>query len=217
MTPTCYFRRVAAVAVLSTVALISVACGEVARTGRAPVLLVIDSLLGASGGTSSPEFGSILQSDVQTMVETTVNGQTVNVASFFNDPGQVSFRAVLKNPGTTAAPLTPTALNDITMTRYRVAYRRSDGRNTQGTDIPYSFDGAFAVTVPASGAASTTFDLVRHQAKREPPLSNMIGGGGGGVLSAIAEVTFYGRDLAGNEVMAVGNIGITFADFGDRR
>jgi hypothetical protein len=43
----------------------------------------------------------------------------------------------------------------------------------------------------------------------------MIGGGGMQMLHAIAEVTFYGRDQAGNEVTAVGNINISFGDFAD--
>jgi hypothetical protein len=71
------------------------------------------------------------------------------------------------------------------------------------------------VTVPSNGTAVTSFDLVRHQAKREPPLSNMRAGGAANVLSTIAEVTFFGRDQAGNEVVVVGTIGVNFADFGD--
>jgi hypothetical protein len=33
------------------------------------------------------------------------------------------------------------------------------------------------------------------------------------VLSTIADVTFYGRDQAGNDVTAVGSIGVNFGDF----
>ena len=58
--------------------------------------------------------------------------------------------------------------------------------------MPYGFDGAFTITVPASGSAQGGFDIVRHQNKREPPLSNMRGGGGAQLLTVIAEVTFYG-------------------------
>jgi hypothetical protein len=214
MTSPNYVYRAAAVAVLSTIGFVSIGCGEVARTGKSPAFLIIDSLQGASG-VEPDEFGTVLQSDVETVVESTVAGQTIRTATVFNDVGQVTFRLALKNPGSPAAPLSPTTLNEITVSRYRVVYRRSDGRSTQGTDVPYSFDGAVTVTVPSNGTAVTSFDLVRHQAKREPPLSNMRAGGAANVLSTIAEVTFFGRDQAGNEVVVVGTIGVNFADFGD--
>ena len=33
--------------------------------------------------------------------------------------------------------------------------------------------------------------------------------------NAIATVTFYGQDQAGNEIIASGNIGVNFGDWGD--
>jgi hypothetical protein len=206
MTSSHYIYRAAALVVVGAIGVVSTGCGEVARTGRSPVMLVIDQMSGASGSEPG-DFGSILQSDVRTIVE--------DIPTIFNDLGSVSFRLVLKNPGTPIAPNAPTDLNEVTVTRYRVTYRRSDGRAVQGVDVPYSFDGAFTVTVPATGSATATFDLVRHQAKQEPPLRNMIGGGAAQFISTIAEVTFFGRDLAGNDVIAVGTIGVNFADFGD--
>ena len=44
-------------------------------------------------------------------------------------------------------PNGPTSNNAITVNRYRVTYRRSDGRNTPGVDVPYAFDGAVTFTV----------------------------------------------------------------------
>ena len=108
-------------------------------------------------------------------MSSTVNGQTVRVPTVFNDPATVTLRAEIKNP---LAPTSPGALNDITITRYHVTFKRSDGRNTPGVDVPYGFDGAFTITMPTSGSAQGGFDLVRHQNKREPPLSNMRGRGG---------------------------------------
>ena len=209
MRSTDYICRAAAVAVLSALGGVASGCGEVARSGRSPAFLIIDRLEGASGAEPE-EFGTVVQSDVETVVETTVGEETLPIPTIFNDIGRVTFRSAFKNP-----ELAPTPLSDITITRYRVAYRRSDGRSTQGVDVPYSFDGAFTVTVPTGGSASAAFDLVRTQAKREPPLSNMVRGGAASIISAIAEVSFFGRDQAGNEVMAVGMIGVNFADFGD--
>ena len=77
--------------------------------------------------------------------------------------------------------------------------------------------GTFAVTVTV-GAGSTVqvaFDLVRVQAKLEPPLKNLAAGGAQNVISTIAEVTFFGRDQAGNEVSVTGSISVNFSDWGD--
>lgn len=203
MSITRFTRCIGAVAVAGA-ALAGASCGEVARTGRSPAFLIITSLEGASG--ADEQFGTTLLSDVQTIVD--------DVPTFFNDLGQVSFRLALKNPGLPVGSLGPSELNSITVNRYRVVYRRTDGRNTPGVDVPYAFDGAFTVTVSEAGG-SAGFDLVRHQAKLEPPLRNLIGLGGSLILGTIAEVTFYGRDQAGNEVMASGNISVNFGDFGD--
>ena len=64
-------------------------------------------------------------------------------------------------------------------------------------------------------APRSDFELVRHQAKLEPPLKNLAGFGGLGFISTIAEVTFYGRDQNGNEVTVTGNLDVQFGDFGD--
>jgi hypothetical protein len=56
---------------------------------------------------------------------------------------------------------------------------------------------------------------VRHAAKLEPPVSTLRNAGGVDFIYAIAEVTFYGRDLAGNDVSATGTIGVAFSDFAD--
>lgn len=208
------FRSLArkAVAVIGTAAVLaSAGCGETARTGRSSAILIIGAIEAASGADPT-RFGNVLNSDVETLVTSTVNGQSVRVPTVFNDPATVTLRAEMKNP---LGPTSPGALNDITITRYHVTFRRADGRNTPGVDVPYGFDGAFTITVPSSGSAQGGFDLVRHQNKREPPLSNLRGGGGAQLLSVIAEVTFYGTDQAGNEVSATGSVSINFADFGD--
>ena len=113
------------------------------------------------------------------------------------------------------APLGPSALNEVTINRYRVTFRRADGRSTPGTDVPYAFDGAVTVTIPASGSAAAVFAIVRHQAKMEPPLSSIQRGGGASMLSTIAEVEFYGRDQAGNDIVGTGLISVNFGDIGD--
>ena len=210
-TPFVHITRRAAAIVGAAAIVASAGCGDALRTSRSSALLIISSLEVASGADPT-KFGNVLNSDVETLVSSSVNGQTVSVPTVFNDPATVTFRVEMKNP---LSPTAPGAINDITITRYHVTYKRADGRNTPGVDVPYGFDGAFTVTVPLGGSAQGGFDIVRHQSKREPPLSNMRGGGGAQLLTVIAEVTFYGTDQAGNEISATGSVSINFADFGD--
>src|SRR4029079_2176501 len=94
-------------------------------------------------------------------------------------------------PGPAVSPLEPTQNQAITVNRYHVRFIRSDGRNTPGVDVPYGFDGAFTVTVTKESQA--TFELVRHVAKSEAPLGSLANNFT--VISTVAEITFYGRDL----------------------
>ena len=57
--------------------------------------------------------------------------------------------------------------------------------------------------------------IVRPQAKLESPLSDMVGLGGAQVLSVLARVDFFGRDVAGRALQVTGTMNITFADFAD--
>jgi hypothetical protein len=188
-------------------------CGEAVRQGTSPAYLVMDALLAASGVTPD-ELGNVLASDVVTGVEQTIDGETFRVPTIFEDPGQVQLHIALKDLGAPGAPTGPTANNAITINRYRVTYRRADGRNTPGVDVPYPFDGAATATITES-PVSVGFTLVRLQAKLEPPLKNLAGGGGALAISTLAEVTFYGRDQTGNDVTVSGSIGVNFADWGD--
>jgi hypothetical protein len=213
MTRTSFATRLLTMAGVAVVAVASTSCGDVARTGRAPVSLMIEDVEAASGATPS-EFGSLLYSDVQTLVNQSVGGQQVKVPTIYSDVGRATFRIISKNPGTSTSPLAPSTLNAVTLTRYRVRYLRTDGRNTPGVDVPYGFDGGLTVTVGGDGAEGG-FELVRHAAKTEPPLRNLIGNGGAQFIMTIAEVTFYGADQAGNEVTATAMITVNFGDWGD--
>jgi hypothetical protein len=208
------FRQTFVASALVAAAVASSSCGDLARTGKSPAFLIIESIEAASGADPN-KFGTILFSDVQTMVKRQIDGKEVLVPTIYSDVGRATFRLGLKNPGPATSPTTATTLNEITITRYRVVFRRSDGRATQGVDVPYAFDGAFTLTVAADGSSSAGFDLVRFQHKEEPPLRNMVGGGGMSLMSALADITFYGRDQTGNEVEVTGSISINFGDLAD--
>jgi hypothetical protein len=179
----------------TVLAVASAACGDFIRQDRAAVTLVIDRLEAASG--QSTTFGGTLQSDVLT------NGGIIS------DSGRVTMRLIPKDVGTT-----PSATNGVTITRYRVTFRRTDGRNTPGVDVPQPFDSAVTFTVPVSGNVTHPFELIRHVAKQEAPLG-ALAQSIGLIVSTVADVTFYGHDQAGNELSVTGNIGIQFGNFAD--
>lgn len=206
-------QRMAA-ALLAASALLTSACGEVARTGRSPAYLIIDVLEGASGAKPDEFFGNVM-SDVVTNIKVKVGATETLVPTVFNDVGRGTFRLGLKAPGPAEQPTAASPLNAITLTRYRIVYKRSDGRNTQGVDVPYAIDGGMTITVPSNGTAQGVFDLVRHSAKNEAPLRALRSNGGAQMIATIADISFYGADQAGNEVTVMGSLSITFGDFGD--
>jgi hypothetical protein len=201
-----------ALGLVAAAAVVAAGCGDVARQGRAPVQIVVQALEAASGAEPD-EFGTTLRSDVITLVSRQINGAETRVPTVFNDVGRVTMSLVLKDPGLGASPASPTDLNQVTISRYRIVYRRTDGRNTPGVDVPFPFDSAATFTVPPDGSASGGFQIVRHTAKQEAPLASLANNPD--VISTIAEVTFYGQDQAGNEISARGQIGIDFGNFGD--
>ena len=77
-----------------------------------------------------------------------------------DDFGQVTLRTPLKDVTNPSSPNAPTTNNEVTISRYRVVYRRTDGRNVQGVDVPYAFDGGVTGTVPLGGTLTQplTFD-----------------------------------------------------------
>jgi hypothetical protein len=199
-----YITRVLCVAALAAA---TVSCGN-ARDGRSPVFLGIDSLSGASGATPT-KFTSPMISDIQSDV---TSGGACTVTSpcstFFNDLGQAVLRVVPKD---VTSPTAPTTNNDVTITRYHVSYRRADGHNTQGVDVPFGFDGAATATVAGNGSTTVGFELVRNVAKEESPLVQLLTSNE--IITVFADVTFYGTDRAGNAISVMGTIQIDFGSF----
>jgi hypothetical protein len=180
----------------------SASCGDMVRQGQASSYLIINALEGASGAEPT-QFGGTLSSDVVTIVD--------DVPTVFEDPGRVVLALAMKNVGTPDNPTSPTTNNFITVNRYRVRFIRADGRNTEGVDVPYAFDGAITGTV--SGTTTFGFTLVRLQAKLEAPLAALAVNGN--TISTIAQVTFYGHDQTGRATSVTGQISINFANWGD--
>lgn len=202
------------IAVLAVGVAASTSCGSVVRDGRSPVYLVIDSLLGSRGASTPGAPANTLISDVITNVTSPAPCTTDKpCATIFGDTGQVTLSASLKDIGTPTAPAAPTTNNAVTITRYHVEYVRTDGRNVQGVDVPYAFDGASTGTIPAGGTLTLGFELVKNIAKQQAPLIQLATSSV--IIQAIANVTFYGQDQVGNQVNVTGSISVEFGNFGD--
>lgn len=174
-------------------------CSDVLRLDRSATTLVIDALDAAP--VRSNTFAGTLQSDVSTVV--------AGSATVFSDTGRVTIRTIMKDP-----LVTPSAVNAVTVNRYRVTYRRSDGRNTPGVDVPFPFDSATTFTVAPGVTVTRTFELVRQVSKAEAPLLALAANGL--IISTIADVTFFGEDQTGNDLSASGSIGVQFGNFADQ-
>jgi len=195
-----------AMGALACLAALTAGCaGDYLTRDRSSSMLVIDILEGTSGSTGNQ--AGTLESDVQTFVDDSPT------ATVFSDAGVVTVRAIMKNPGTPESPVAPTELNTITITRYRVTFRRADGRNTPGVDVPHPFDSGTTFSVSPGTIRTHTFELIRHTAKLEAPLAGL--SFSPVIISTIADITFFGQDQAGNAVSVTGSLGVLFGDFGD--
>jgi hypothetical protein len=195
------YSRGAALALVAGALVTVSGCTKAQLTGDAASYLIMDSVTAARGNEPDKDSG-VLDSDVST------NG------SVYADLGKVQLRLGMKDPGTPQNPSVPTSANYITVTRYHVRYVRSDGRNTQGVDVPFAFDGGATATVTDAGG-SLVLTLVRVQAKLESPLKGLANLGSQVAITTIAEVTLYGKDQAGRDVTVKGAITVNFADFAD--
>lgn len=192
--------RRAALALVAAAALAAAACGDKVLQGKGSSYLVIDQLA-AAPGASVGTFSTVLRSDVLTS------------GSVLEDLGKVTLHIAMKDVSLTTGT-EPTANNAITVNRYHIEFIRSDGRNAQGVDVPYSVDGAVTGTITTS-PTDLVFAIVPVQRKLEAPLLALRNQGGALAIMTIANVTFYGYDQAGNAVAVTGSISVNFADWAD--
>jgi hypothetical protein len=149
----------------------------------APVILTIQDING----------GSAVLSDVN------------NDGTIINCDVEVGVQLRSKNPEDPG-----TAVEDVTISRYEIRYRRSDGRGQEGVDVPFTVSGNMAFQVTVNGEGTFSIRLVRHAAKIVPPLSNI---SGLEIVTMIADVTLYGETVARQGVSATGSVQIDFADY----
>jgi hypothetical protein len=198
------FRRLFASIVL--VAATS-ACGDVIRDGRSPVYLVVNSVEAAPGHAPATFFSNLNSDVIRRVTTPSPCTETAPCLVVFNDLGRAKVSLASKD-----YLVAPTSNNFVTINRYHINYRRADGRNTPGVDVPFAYDGATTVTVTGD-EATVGFEIVRIAAKKESPLAQLVTNLN--YITMIADVTFYGKDQVGNDVDAQGSISIVFGNFGD--
>ena len=175
-------------AVLAATLALSACSADYVENNETPVLLLIQSING----------GAQLDSDVRFGVESTF---------ICEDEVDVTVTVMAKNPGVTTTP-TSTVLLDS----YEVRYTRSDGRGTEGIDVPYRITGNLALSVELDAEATFPLEVVRRQAKLDPPLNNIFQTT---IVTMTAHVTLFGKTITEKRVSASGAFQIDFADFGD--
>lgn len=196
----------AAYLVLAALLAVTACTPDYGEDGEAPVMLRIIGMSAVAGGAGTG--GALLLSDVR-------EDDGVGV---FNDDVTLTVQNLTKNQRVDGVTLT--RLQDVIVERFEVRYIRSDGRDVEGVDVPFAISGAVTAVIPVNGpGAPVSFVVVRHQAKREPPLANMqaagaILSGGARTMTVFAVITVYGKTIAGQAVKSnEAHLEIGFGDF----
>jgi hypothetical protein len=145
---------------------------------------------------------------------TTVFSDVVTTSgSIINDNGVAEMIAVTLDP-LYSANNTITPYMDVLVDQIDVEFRRTDGRNVEGVDVPYSFNQPMSMLVSFDAAVKIPFILIRREAKREAPLLRLRENFE--VLQLVAVVTIHGKDLGGHRVAPVtGYVSVWCANFAD--
>jgi hypothetical protein len=177
----------AALAVAAALALAGCSADYV-ENNEAPVLLLITAING----------GAQLDSDVR-------NGEDSTFVC--ENEVDVELTVMNKNPNAPTAPASAVQLDS-----YEVRYTRSDGRGVEGVDVPYRITGNLAASLGVGDELTIPIEVVRRQAKIDPPLTNIQQTT---ILTVSARVTLFGKTISEKRVSATGTMQIDFADYGD--
>ncbi len=175
-----------AIVVVLAAAALTACVPDWAKEGDAPVVLLMTGI----------NNGAPLISDVSTCRADFVD---LRVENHF------------KNPNVTNTGFR----HDMTIERYEVRYFRSDGRDVEGVDVPFRITGNVAQEIQEDTSAVLSLEVVRAQAKLEPPLSTLRKNGGAIVVTMFAEVTLHARTTTLQTTNAVSaRLQIDFRDLG---
>jgi hypothetical protein len=179
-------------------------CNPIEKDTKSSSFLTVVNIIGKDIAGNDVNF---LQSDVLKVDSTT--GQSYVTA----DSAKATLKASLLDP---KPVLGVSQYSDILMTRYCISYSRSDGKSTEGKDVPFSFEGSLSTLIKANSSTDISFVVVREVAKLEPPLVNLVASRDEGVIQCTAKIDFYGHDLVNNTVKATGYLTVFFANYIDQ-
>ncbi len=178
-------------------------CSSLENKTKSPSYVVVENLKGTTADGTAADF---LQSDVVQINATT------NQAFVTADTATATLTAHTLDPQPIAG-VSP--YEDVLITRYIVHYYRVDGKNVEGVDVPYSFEGSLNVLLKVNASTDISLVVVREVAKLEQPLLNLASSRDAGVIQATARIDFYGQDMSGNAVTTTGSLAIFFANYAD--
>ena len=190
-------------AAIGTLAMLAaMACNPIENSTTSASLLTVVTITGLDLTLKDQNF---TQSDVL-LTDTTTGTSTIT-----DDVAKASLTASMLAPN---PPAGTSQYNDIQLDKIVVSYTRTDGRNTEGVDVPYTFEQNVSQIIHIGQQATISFIIVRATAKQEPPLLGLRAGATRGeVIYTNAKIVFYGHDLAGKTVTATGYLPVEFADF----
>jgi hypothetical protein len=186
--------------VLIIVALLLASCVAKENDSTSGSFLIINSL---TGNDLKGAAGS-----------TTVFSDVLNAGSVVNDSAVAEVNAQIYDPAKTADI---SYFNNVVVDQIDVEFKRTDGRNVEGVDVPYRFTQPMNWVIAVNTPGKIPFVLIRHVAKLEAPLlalrevpSQTF------VLQLVAKVTVHGKDLGGHRVAPVsGYLTVWCANFAD--
>lgn len=182
--------------------------------------LILASCVAKENDSTSASFlviQSLMGKDLEGTDSTTVFSDVITNGSVFNDNGTATVTALTYNPTEDSEEHDITYYMNILVDQIDVEFMRTDGRNTQGVDVPYSFTQPVNMLVEVDDSVDIPFVLIRHVAKLEAPLLALREvPSQGKVLELVAKVTLHGKDLGGHRVSPVsGYVTVWCANFAD--
>lgn len=198
--------------------LFAINCGQAKDENQSPQNVII-SLIGGGDGDLSVDYDA--DTGIATYQYETNIDETGHLYSYvFGDQTTAGYN--IDTLGHIHFQIFPNAdtgefegdWGSVILNRYRVSYRRTDGRAIPGVDVPYPFDGACHVYLKAGETgdiALPTMLLVRGTAKDEPPLSKLTRQHyGEDSFLTVATIEFWGKDLMDNAVYVRGDTLLQF-------